>query len=140
MTKNSHFLASLGLLALLILAVLGCGGGQKTHPVTGKVTFPDGTPLTKGEVVFEGAEYEARGQIKEDGTYELGSYEVDDGAPPGSYRVYLDGAAAGHSDDFEEGEDEPKPLVHPRFLSAETSKLECEVDGETTFDIAVEQP
>jgi hypothetical protein len=150
----------LGLMILCLQLLLGCGG-DGTHDVTGRVTFEDGSPLTKGEVVFEGEEFEAIGRIKEDGTYELSSYGDGDGAPPGTYKVYLGGGAAGNSDDDSgdtddeddegESEDRPedegdgrgtvhRPLVHPDFLSAETSRLECKVDGDTEFDIKVRKP
>ena len=57
----------------LALGLSGCAGGL--YPVRGTVTLDDGTPLTKGLVVFErvggGTPITARGSVGPDGTYEL---------------------------------------------------------------------
>jgi hypothetical protein len=76
---------------LLLLGAVGCGGGL--YPVRGKVTYKDGTPLTKGLVVFESSTrtppITARGDIRADGSYELSTFKPADGAPAGKYRVLV---------------------------------------------------
>lgn len=151
-------LATFGFLALLVVSAVGCGGGgQKTHKVSGKVTYADGSPLTEGTVIFQGQKSQATGVIGSDGKYSLTSYKPGDGAPEGSYKVYLGGnifappppppatgdlgsAAANQYLDGLPGGGEGKSLVNPKFSSADTSGLTCEVKGSMTFDITVEKP
>lgn len=74
---------------LVGLLVVGCGGmGQ----VDGKVVWADGKPagdLAGSLVVFESAEMKisARGNIRPDGTFVIGTNAADDGAPVGEYEV-----------------------------------------------------
>ena len=110
--------------ALLTLSLAGCGGGL--YPVNGAVTLDDGTPVTKGLVVFEraagGEPVTARGQIQADGTYELSTYKPGDGVPPGRYKVLL------NSMDLSDVPDEAKNLPYDtKYLSLATSGLEVEV-------------
>lgn len=80
--------------ALVLLFGIG-GCGQKQYPVSGIVTFDDGTPVAAGVVVFESQEGEgkipimARGAIQADGSYQLSTSQPGDGVPPGKYRVRL---------------------------------------------------
>jgi hypothetical protein len=77
-------------LLLLPIAGTGCGG---TNPVSGKVTFDDGAPLTGGMLIFESKGREpavtARAEIQPDGSYRLGTHKLGDGAPAGVYRVLV---------------------------------------------------
>lgn len=143
-------------LALGFVAVLaaGCGGsGVKTYPVSGKVTFEDGSPLTKGTVVFESTTMAAMGQIQPDGTYTLTTYKDGDGAPEGSYKVYLQGDIFGSEEeaasptedgleDYAEGSTETvgEALVDAKFSGPQNSGLTCDVSGSTTFDFKVQKP
>jgi hypothetical protein len=109
--------------------------------VKGRVVFKgDGTPLPGGMVVFEPVDannkVSVRGQIQSDGTFRLGTYKDDDGAPEGKYRAsvvppvqYL-------------LERPPPPLFHPRFQDAKTSGLEFTVTrgGNNDFTIEVTKP
>jgi hypothetical protein len=76
------------------LTVLGLGGcANKGYiPVKGQLLWADGTPLKElagFEVTFSSHELakSARGTIKEDGTFELGTDREGDGAPAGRYVV-----------------------------------------------------
>lgn len=161
-------LATLCVLCSAVLLTMGCGGdGKTTHKVTGTVKFSDGSPLTKGTVVFASDMTSAQGGIQSDGSYALGTYGVDDGAPAGSYKVFLTGpifgsegagASEGEEDDgmeYEVDPDDPEgagdsmddggdevgeALVNKKFNAPDTSGLTCEVTGSTTFDITVEKP
>jgi hypothetical protein len=115
--------------ALILMAVAGCGGGG-TYPVQGKVTYKDGTPVTAGTVVFEPASGDlkasARGDIKPDGTFRLGTYSDSDGAPDGHYHVLVVPPAPP-----EENERRPqRPPIHRKYLSPDTSPLKATVTRE----------
>lgn len=77
----------------VFLTLAGCSKGFV--PFGGKVTFEeDGSPLTRGVVVFSTDTFQAEGGIKADGTYRLGSLKINDGLPPGTYKVFLSNAGA----------------------------------------------
>ena len=84
-------------IVLAILACLqGCGSDHPpTYPVSGKVVFEDGKPLTTGglvlleSVVTEGLPVNARGTINADGTFELTTFEDGDGAVAGKHRMLV---------------------------------------------------
>jgi hypothetical protein len=108
----------------LTLSVVGCGSGK--YPVRGTVTLEDGTPLSKGLVIFErvegGPPVTARGDIKPDGRYELSTERPGDGALPGRYKVAINPL------DPSDVPDERKVLPFDvKYLSHRTSGLTCEV-------------
>jgi hypothetical protein len=122
-------------LLLLLLGSIGCDSGPKLYPVGGTVTLEDGSPLTKGMVVFENKQAEvavtARGEVKPDGSYQLSTYKPGDGVPQGKYRVQI------NSMDLSEVPDEEKKLPYDlKYMSFETSGLEYEVKpGPNGFSI-----
>jgi hypothetical protein len=108
---------------LLITFFVGCGPGMQ--PVRGKVTLPDGKPAAASQVVFEseqeGKKISARGDVRQDGSYELSTFKPGDGVPPGKYKVQVN----------------PPPMVNAegpntspfnaKFSNFQTSGLEFEV-------------
>jgi len=91
--KYPHLLFLTGILPIF----LGCGGGvvrQPTFAVTGKVT--DGAkPVANAQVVFhpEGGAADApkpRGTTGANGEFTLTTYDGNDGAPAGRYRVSVE--------------------------------------------------
>jgi len=123
------------LLFLLLCSIGACNKGYV--PLSGKITFPDGKPLTKGTVVFSTSSFQARGAIKEDGTYVLGSLSESDGLPPGQYNVRIDGAVepTGKVLPGPGSIQEMRPLIKSGF------SMTCDVKKETkTFDIPVAYP
>ena len=124
---------------LVALGLAGCGGGK--YPVRGTVTLDDGTPLTKGLVVFErvdgGPPITARGEIQADGTYELSTDKPGDGVPPGKYKVLLNPLDL--SDVPDEAEE---PARSTRSTSASTRPgWSVEVkDGANDFPIKLDRP
>jgi len=118
------------LASLLAAAVAGCGGSEGAR-VSGKVTFADGSPLTKGTVVFSSGEFTARADIAKDGSYSLR-------AKPGAYKVFITGAVEESSGGQYMAPQ--KPLVDRKFTDPAASGLECDVKGSTTFDITVAKP
>jgi hypothetical protein len=128
----------LGIVGLMLLALVGCGGGKQ--PVRGNVTLDDGSPLTKGMVVFErtdgGPPITARGEIQSDGRYELSTDKPSDGVPPGKYRVLI------NSLDLSDVPDEKKNLPFDiKYLKFETSGLAYEVkSGANDYAIKLDRP
>lgn len=83
----------LGTIAVLALTSAGCGGGPKLVPVSGRVHYGDGRPVTAASICFiPDAERGNNGQLAtsllaEDGTFTLRTYPHGDGAMIGSYKV-----------------------------------------------------
>ena len=127
---------------LILTFTVGCG---KNCSVSGKVTFPDGTPLTKGHVLFETDVFQAKGPIQPDGTYKMGSSTPGDGVPRGTYKVSIQGVV---TPNFEpQGEGRPpkvtmpkSPMIDLKYTSGMNSGLSCEVKGRTKYNITVEPP
>ncbi|MGL4595448.1 MAG: hypothetical protein ACRCUY_12045 [Thermoguttaceae bacterium] len=118
---------------LLLTIVSGCGKGLV--PFGGKVTFPDGKPLTTGVVVFSTSTFQADGNLNEQGEYQLGSIGVNDGLPAGTYKVTVMGAQI--TDDKERS----TQLINADFADTEKTPLSCEVkSGVKRYDFTVEYP
>jgi len=130
------------ILAVSLCLIFGCGGKAGTS-ATGKVTFSDGTPLTKGVVVYSSKAGSFQGAIKQDGTYTLA------GVPNGEYRVAITGAEEGGNVSLEMKYDAQGnyiqsppativPLIKPKFADLENSELSKKVPGD--YNITVEKP
>ena len=125
-------------LPILLIALAGCSSGK--HPVRGVVTLDDGSPLTKGLVVFErvegGPPISARGDIGPNGRYELSTDKPGDGVPVGKYKVLINPL------DSSDVPDEQKKLPFDmKYMKFETSGLECEVKaGGTDYPIKLSRP
>jgi hypothetical protein len=130
--------AAPAVLVVLALGLPGCAGGL--YPVRGAVALDDGTPLTKGLVVFErvdgGAPITARGNVRPDGTYELSTGKPGDGVPPGRYKVLVNPL------ELSDVPDEQKNLpFDARYTKFETSGLEFEVKaGSNDCPIKLDRP
>jgi hypothetical protein len=111
---------------LLVLAAAGCGGSpQKTYPVSGVVKWSDGQPATElananiSLDVVEGKVLRGpRGQVKEDGTFILQTFEPGDGAPEGKYRAIF-------VPEMIRDDEAPRPklIMDPRFQDYKKSGL-----------------
>jgi len=125
------------LLATLTLCVVGCG---KNVGMTGKVTFSDdGSPLTSGTICFQSATGLSRGQMKEDGTFVIGSEKEADGLPKGDYSVYFSGAVEIEGTD-DMGMPKAKSLVDMKYTSPESTPLKISVTGKDKLDLKVDRP
>ena len=126
-------------LALLaVLANSGCGRSDRptTHPVHGTVTL-DGEPVKFGAVRFisEGGR-PAMGKIQSDGSYRLGTFEDDDGALPGSYRVSVMVREKGTEETAIQPAFPGPSLIPEGYEDPNTSGLAFEVvEGDNTFDV-----
>lgn len=91
-----HFTILLLFFASAFAGLVGCGSGQDpnrlpTFPASGQISF-QGKPVPGAFIVLhpKGANssdevVRPRAQVKDDGTFELTSYETGDGAPAGDY-------------------------------------------------------
>jgi hypothetical protein len=136
--KRASRLATLAVLTALVGAA-GCGGGR--YPVTGRVTYEDGSPLTEGNVVGHMGEGKAsvtvQGSVKSDGSFAWGTEREGDGAKPGKYRVAVIPRGLG---DAERGQGK-LPAVAAKFSNPQTSGIEFEVKaGKNRLDIQVTRP
>ena len=76
------------LLFVPVITTIGC---SDKVPMRGKVTFSDDqSPLTAGTVMFQSDTILARGDLKPDGTYIMGTEKLTDGIPKGTYRVSIE--------------------------------------------------
>ncbi len=120
-----------GLLAMFATLV-GCGG-ESLNPVTGKVVYTDGTPVTVGTVTFNNAEKQvaASSPIAQDGTFSL-TFGDSQGAPAGAYRVVVTGDTETYG---------AKPTVANVYSDpSQTPLTQTVVEGNNEVEIKVERP
>jgi len=79
---------ALAALALITLPFLGCGSGEPSGTVSGKVTYK-GEPVSEAIVTFKHVENgaSAQGELDSSGQYEI--VGADGGLPIGSYTVMI---------------------------------------------------
>lgn len=137
---KGHVFRRLLLATAAVLAALttGCSG---RYPVTGRVTYEDGSPLEEGTVIGEatvdGKAVAVQAAVRKDGTFELGGDLPGDGALPGEYKVIVQPRALG---DAELGEGKV-PDVDGKFTRYDSSGLTCTVKPErNVFNITVSRP
>src|SRR5262245_1010822 len=125
--------------ALVSLVLFGAGGcgSQTLFPVSGKVTYKDGKPVTAGLVIFEPVDQKtsARGEIRADGSFHLGTHTDNDGAREGEYKVLIAPPPLP-----EEGK-QRRSSVHPKYQSLESTPLKVTVTrhrDKNQFNIEVE--
>jgi hypothetical protein len=119
---------SLTACAALALMFTGCGGSG-TVPVAGKVVYSDGSPATDlaGYLVnLDSSELKvsANGAVQPDGTFKVGTYDVEDGALPGKYKVAITPPEAPID------APPPKPIISPKYGDLNNSGLEAEIGSD----------
>jgi hypothetical protein len=127
---NGHLRKAAWLCTVFILSVSGCGDGEPpTVPISGKVAYADGKPLTEGMIVFNptfGNEAAPLFVIQKDGTFATAGM----GVQPGEYRVSLSPSEEGTAPI--EGEGEPKASafrVPEKYREPDTSGWTVTVDA-----------
>jgi hypothetical protein len=106
------------------LSLSGCNGKQVG--LSGKVVFSDdGSPVTFGTVCFATPTFQAKGEIRKDGTFTMGSWGASDGLPPGTYQVYI----LGLTEDL--GGDLIYSVLDPKWTSPSTTGLTVTVEKTT---------
>jgi hypothetical protein len=134
-------------LLVFVLALNGCGG-DTTYPAEGKVRFKDdGKPVVGVMVIFEpkptGTEpprYSSRATTDENGHFRLETFKNGDGALEGVNRIRISQPRSDKGD-IEKPGSIPE-VIHPKYLSFETSGLERTVTRDRTknvFEIEVER-
>lgn len=126
------------LVAAIGLFACGCGGRAA---VTGRVSYPDGSPVESGSVVAEGTaggkSVLVQGTINKDGTFRLGGDRPGDGVLPGTYKVavhpeYVPDEARGRG---------VQPAVAGKYTRYESSGFTLEVPpGGTELNLKVTRP
>jgi hypothetical protein len=120
------------MLAALLVAVSGCGGGR--YPVEGVVQFDDGTPaasLAGGTVSLESVadRSNASGQIRDGGAFRIRDPLGRDGVPAGAYRVIVLPP---------EDSDRHRPPIDPTYGRYDTSGIEVQVkEQKNTITVVV---
>ncbi|MDR3109089.1 MAG: hypothetical protein LBU65_05295 [Planctomycetaceae bacterium] len=137
------------LLFVFILTLTGC---VTNIPLKGKVTYKDGTPVTKGTLNFSSEKLLSRAKIQSDGSYVVGTLKETDGIPKGTYKVYISGAEEAIESKTTTIEKDSmgnpvssmatyRQLVDRKYMTAESTPLMCDVPAPNNrFDIIVEKP
>ncbi|HXG10946.1 MAG TPA: hypothetical protein VNK04_14395 [Gemmataceae bacterium] len=124
-----------GIVALALLPLAACGPNRPpVYPVSGQV-FYGGKPTPGALVVFHPAGTEdplaprPSGQVQEDGSFTLTTYEPGDGAPEGEYDVAIVWIP-------ENAQPNPKTAevpnrLPPRYAAPQTSGLRVKVEKQT---------
>lgn len=143
--KSIRRLFLLVALGAFLTVCVGCNGN--VH-ISGKVTYPDGTPLSIGQIIFTDDFYMAKSDINKNGEYSLHSARRNDGIRRGTYRVYITGAMR-----FEESDDDSPSvglapvrmdrivnLIDDQHMTADTSGWEYELKKSQKIDFTVYPP
>ena len=117
------------LLASVSLVLASCSKSDDRKPTfaaSGRVLLPDGKPAEHALVVLhpvgdESSLTKPRGKVGADGTYKLTTYDTDDGAPAGEYRVTVERMLAG------KGDEPPANRLNPKYAKPQTSNLTATV-------------
>lgn len=138
-------------LITIFLFIFGCG--EKLTKMSGKVTFPDGKPLSKGVVYFDDGKVSAKGPISPDGTFTMsfGGRNKANGLPPGQYKVYIQGAVNLVEKEVTDPltgqtasttmHDNHELLIDKKYTARASTNLEVTVTNKPeTFDIVVDYP
>ncbi len=120
----------------VLLSASGCGS-QTFFPVSGKVTYKNGQPVTEGFVIFEplNQKISARGEIQADGSFRLSTHRENDGAMEGEYKVLIAPPPLP-----EEGKPR-RSAIHPKYQDLESTPLKFTVTRDrekNKFHIEVE--
>jgi hypothetical protein len=118
------------ILAILFASITGCGGRELAE-VRGTVSA-NGRPVTGGTLVFspiatseeQPPGKSATGDIQPDGTFQLSTYDLHDGAIVGRHRVRF----------IPPIEDEDKKVDSPSMTTTSSSRLTLPADYEVEID------
>jgi hypothetical protein len=135
MRVSVHFCGSC--LAGLLLGITGCGGSPPTpvHPVRGQVLF-EGQPVPSALVVLHPVNPSAkdvpppRAKVESDGSFTVGTFQSQDGAPAGDYIVtvsWWQSSAKGNGG--RQDDTPPSNRLPPRYSQVSTSDLRAHVDA-----------
>lgn len=122
--------------AFATVGLASCGKADSrkpTFPVAGKVLLADGKPAENATIVFHpvnesGADVvKPRGKVGADGSFKLTTYDGDDGAPAGDYRVTVElWLSSGR------GDEGPSNRLPEKYARPEKSELTATVNAGPT--------
>jgi hypothetical protein len=107
------------------------------YQVAGKVLF-NGKPAAGAVVVFhptgdnKASVVHPQGTAGDDGTFQIGSFDLNDGAPAGSYDVTVSWTKPIHP-----GEKDEVSLLPMRYVRPQSSGLHAQVKPEASNNLAV---
>jgi hypothetical protein len=137
------------LLIGVVFAFSGCGSGRPpTYAAGGQVRFTDGKPLSGGFVVLkpQGGELalNARGFVHSDGTFRLGTFELEDGAIEGDHLALITPPGfKGNPDELLlKGQSLPVTVAN-KYQAFDTSGFKCTVTRDPSknqFVLVMERP
>ncbi|MDR1962935.1 MAG: hypothetical protein LBQ50_04070 [Planctomycetaceae bacterium] len=114
----------ISVLYFCFLLFLGCSNGQVG--LSGKIVFSDdGSPLTFGTVCLATSTFQAKGEIKNNGSFTMGSIGAIDGIPPGTYNVGI----LGVTEELNDGT--IYSLLDPKWNSPSTSGFSVTIEKTT---------
>lgn len=119
MLKMTKFVAAFFVTGLL--AIAGCGGGDGSVAVSGKVTVKGGGPVAQGIVQLQSEKASGNGPLNANG-----EFTIVGGVPAGKYKaVFMSTSTGGGYDKPDEPE---KRVIDAKYEDAATS-IEVTVDG-----------
>ena len=131
--------------SVFIVSSVGCSSENRvaTGTVTGVVTY-NGDPLQIGSLLFVpvGGGPTAEANIGTDGSFEMGTYDDDDGAVVGEHQVMITAFTApggsGLPEDVIDGDGAPVSILPDFYGDLEKSGLKVDVkSGENNIDFVL---
>ena len=117
-------------LLLIVALVAGCSNDRlPTYAVQGQVVFSDGSPVRTGSIELKSVRHgvQARGDIASDGSFQLTTYEENDGAVEGVHKCVV--VQLVMVEELANFKPSTEGVVDPRFGSYSTSDLECRISN-----------
>lgn len=117
-------------LLLLVGLVAGCSNDRlPTYAVQGQAVFSDGSPVRTGSIELKSVQHgvQARGDIASDGSFQLTTYEENDGAVEGVHKCVV--VQLVMVEELTNFKPSTEGVVDPRFGSYSTSELECRISA-----------
>lgn len=137
------YLRRASIAGLLLLTIAGCQSeSDPVYPVSGKVTFPDGSPARFGIIEFRRelpTTVVARGKIQRDGTFRVRSSGSRSGLTQGNHKAIIIQVVGTHRTDHihhDHGQ-----IVADKYRDYNTTELSVDVspDGKNHFEIVAER-
>jgi hypothetical protein len=117
-------------LALLICCLAGCQQRQPLAKYKGKVLYKN-QPLTNGSVMFQPeAGIPSRGNIQPDGSFELTTYNLNDGATIGKNKVRVVSTTVVNQDATQGEIGTGSSVIPAKYADFSTTPLEVTVKEE----------
>ena len=117
-------------LLLLVALVAGCSNDRlPTYAVQGQVVFSDGSPVRTGSIELKSVQHsvQARGDIASDGSFQLTTFEKNDGAVEGVHKCVV--VQLVMVEELANFKPSTEGVVDPRFGSYSASGLKCSVSN-----------